>query len=54
MLVVRRQHYVAARVKDFSLRRLVGWMQDELKRYNEEIEAAALGRRDQPGTLHPP
>jgi integrase len=53
--LVRGQHNAAARVKDFSPKRLVGWMQDELKRYNEEIEAAARKAGEipaEPFTLH--
>jgi hypothetical protein len=30
-----------ARVKDFSPKRLVGWMQDEVKRFNDDRTAAA-------------
>lgn len=53
--LVRNQHNAAARVKDFSPKRLVGWMQDELKRFNEEIKAAAVAAGDvppEPFTLH--
>ena len=53
--IVRGQHYAAARVKDFAPKRLVGWMQDEMKRYNKEVIEAAKEAGEippEPFTLH--
>lgn len=53
--LIRGQHYAAARVRDFSPDRLVGWMQDELQRFNEEIQEQARQACEippEPFTLH--
>lgn len=44
----RRPHH-AAKIKGFSPERLVGWMQDELQRYNDEKRKAAA-EADPPAT----
>ena len=55
-LVERRRPHHAARVKAFSPHRLVGWLQDELKRYNEyqaqALETEGRARKWQNFTLH--
>lgn len=43
----RKQPHHAAMVKSFTPRRLVGWMQDELQRFNGDQEAAVVKAKKQ-------
>lgn len=56
LLVTRKAPNHAARVKEFVPKRLVGWMQDELQRFNaDQAKAAAAARPKrawEPFTLH--
>ncbi len=54
LCVLKKRPNAAARVKDFDPKRLVGWMQDELKRFNEEQAKAAkeAGKEWEVFTLH--
>jgi integrase len=56
LLLWRKQPHHAAKIKDFNPARLVGWLQDELQRFNEgKAEAAAKAdppEEWQPFTLH--
>lgn len=50
MILWRKQPHHAARVRDFNPKRLVGWLQDELQRFNDEQadkveQARAEGQR---------
>ncbi len=40
MFVWKRQPHHAARIKDFSPERLVGWLQDELQRFHDDRQKA--------------
>ncbi|OYV91450.1 MAG: hypothetical protein B7Z73_05505 [Planctomycetia bacterium 21-64-5] len=61
MILWRKQPHHAARVQDFAPKRLVGWLQDELQRFNEEqaerVEQARNegppGGRQSPGCKWP-
>jgi integrase len=45
MTLWRQQPHHAARIRDFAPKRLVGWLQDELQRFNEEQAAAVIKAR---------
>jgi integrase len=49
LMLWKRQPHHAAKVKDFSPDRLVGWIQDEIKRYNDE-QTMAAANADPPTT----
>lgn len=54
LILWRKQPHHAAKVKDFTPARLVGWIQDELQRFNAEMAAAAekVGGSWESFTLH--
>ncbi len=56
LLTFRKQPHHASKVKNFAPKRLVGWLQDELQRYNELLAAAVKNdgshRRWEPFTSH--
>jgi integrase len=52
LLLWKRQPHHAAKVKDFTPDRLVGWMQDEIKRFNN-LKAKAAREADPPTTWEP-
>ena len=52
MYVWKRQPHHAAKIKGFSPARLVGWIQDELKRFNRE-QAEAVKKAMPPATWDP-
>jgi hypothetical protein len=55
LLLRKRRPHHAARVREFTPKRLVGWLQDELARFNDEVaEAATKGGKPIPQrfTLH--
>jgi integrase len=54
LMLWKRQPNHAARVQGFSPERLVGWLQDELKRFNEDVAgfASLFGITWEPFTLH--
>ena len=51
LLLWRRQAHHAAKVKGFSPKRFVGWLQDELQRHNE-VQATAATNADPPREWH--
>jgi integrase len=54
LLLWKRRPHHAAKVGEFTPGRLVGWLQDELKRFNADqaAKAAEDGREWEPFTLH--
>jgi hypothetical protein len=52
LLLVRKAPHHVAKVKDFTPDRLVGWIQNELKRFNKE-KADAPAEADPPATWKP-
>lgn len=48
MILWRKRPHHAARVQDFEPKRLVGWLQDELQRFNDS-QAEAVGKRREAG-----
>ncbi|MEQ8784647.1 MAG: hypothetical protein RIC55_00025 [Pirellulaceae bacterium] len=53
LMLVRKQPYAAARVKGFSPKRLVGWLQDEIKRFcDDRVKKAKKDAQEQGVQLH--
>lgn len=46
MILWRKQPHQAARIQDFAPKRLVGWLQDELQRFNDSQAEAVANRRE--------
>ena len=53
LYVWKRQPHHAAKIKEFSPERLVGWIQDEMKRFNER-RSRPRKRRTRPRKAEPP